>query len=166
MRFTIVVFAAMTLLAQRALGIPGTPEWLGSVIVPMVLIVAASLVRKERYWPYEALLLGLAWDLLFGPVLGPGGIAWTAACLSLYGLASVVADRSPRAWAAFGAVGTLVMILVQRLSMMPLGLATSLTLRNLMLSVVLTGLWCGLVGTVRSLDLGTHWRAYRVRKLR
>jgi hypothetical protein len=99
-------------------------------------------------------------------VLGPGGIAWTAACLSLYGLASVVADRSPRAWAAFGAVGALVMILVQRLAMVPLGLATSLTLRNLMMSVVLTGLWCGFVGIVRSFDLVKHWRAYRVRKLR
>ena len=166
MRLKAVAFAVMALLAQRVLGIPGTPEWLGAVIVPMVLVVAMSLVRKERYWPYEALLLGLAWDLLFGPVLGPGGIAWTAACLSLYGLASVVADRSPRAWAALGAVGTLVLILVQRVALMPLDLATSLTIRNLVLSVVVTGLWCGFVGTVRSLDLGKHWRAYRVRKLR
>jgi hypothetical protein len=166
MSFKVIAISAATLLAQRVLGLPGTPTWLGTLIVPMVLIVAASLIRKERYWPYEALLLGLAWDLLFGPVLGPGGIAWTAACLSLYGLASVVADRSPRAWAAFGAVGALVMILVQRLAMVPLGLATSLTLRNLMMSVVLTGLWCGFVGIVRSFDLVKHWRAYRVRKLR
>lgn len=166
MRVRIVILAATTLVVQRIAGAPGMPSWLGLMIVPMVWIVAAALLRKERHWPYEALLLGLAWDLLFGPVVGPGGIAWTAACLSLYGLASVVADRSPRAWAAFGAVGTLVMILVQRLAIMSLGLETSLTVQRLVWSVVLTGLWCGLIGTVLALDLAKHWRTYRVRKLR
>jgi cell shape-determining protein MreD len=166
MRVKIAIFAAVTLIIQRVLGMPGMPAWLGHFILPMVWIVAASLLRKERHWPYEALVLGLAWDLLFGPVIGPGGIAWTAACLSLYGLASVVADRSGRAWAAFGAVGTLVVILVQRLTVMPFGLATSLTVQHLMWSVLLTGLWCGFVGTVLAFDLGKHWRAYRVRKLR
>jgi hypothetical protein len=166
MRVKIAILAAVTLIGQRAFGLPGLPAWLEHIILPMVWIVAASLLRKERHWPYEALLLGLAWDLLFCPVIGPGGIAWTAACLSLYGLASVVADRSPRAWLAFGTVGTLVVILVQRLALMPLGLATSLTLRDLMWSVLLTGLWCGLVGTALAFDFGKHWRAYRVRKLR
>jgi len=166
MKLKIAVLAAVTLIIQRALGVPGVPVWLGYFILPMVWIVAPSLLRKERHWPYEALLLGLAWDLLFGPVLGPGGIAWTAACLSLYGLAAVVADRSPRAWAAFGAVGTLIVILVQRLAVMPLGLATSLTVQRLTWSALLTGLWCGVVGAVLAFDLGKRWQAYRVRKLR
>jgi cell shape-determining protein MreD len=162
----IVALAAATLIVQRALGMPNMPAWLGHLILPMVWIVAASLRRKERHWPYEALLLGLAWDLLFGPVVGPGGIAWTAACLSLYGLASVVADRSSRAWAAFGAVGAIVVILVQRLAVMPLGLSPSLTFNQLLWSAILTSLWCGFVGLVLALDFGKHWRAYRVRKLR
>ena len=166
MRFKIAALVAVTLVLQRVLGMPGMPAWFGHLILPMIWIVAASLVRKERHWPYEALLLGLAWDLLFGPVVGPGGIAWTAACLSLYGLASVVADRSPRAWAAFGAVGAGVVILVQRLAVMPLGLASFLTFGQLAWSALLTGLWCGFVGTVLALDLGKHWRAYQVRKLR
>ena len=166
MGLKIVGLAAVTLIVQRALGIPGVPVWFGYFILPMVWIVAPSLLRKERHWPYEALLLGLAWDLLFGPVVGPGGIAWTAACLSLYGLASVVADRSPRAWAAFGAVGTLVVMLVQRLAVLPFGLATSLTVQRLVWSVLLTGLWCGVVGAVLAFDLGKRWRAHRVRKLR
>jgi hypothetical protein len=165
-RAKIVFLGAATLIAQRFLGMPGMPAWLGHLILPTVWIVAASLIRKERYWPYEALLLGLAWDLLFGPVIGPGGIAWTAACLSLYGLASVVADRSPRAWAAFGAVGAVVVTLVQHLALTPLGLATPLTLVDLTMSAVLTGLWCGFIASVLVLDLGKHWRAYRVRKLR
>jgi hypothetical protein len=166
MKLKIAVLAAVSLIIQRALGMPGMPAWLSFFILPMVFVVAASLLRKERRWPYEALLLGLAWDLLFGPLVGPGGIAWTAACLSMYGLASVVADRSPRAWAVFGAVGTLVVILVQRAAVMPFGLATSLTVQHLMWSVLLTGLWCGFAGTVLAFDLGKHWRAYRVRKLR
>ena len=166
MRAKIAILAALTLALQRVLGMPGMPAWFGHFILPMIWVVAASLVRKERHWPYEALLLGLAWDLLFGPVVGPGGIAWSAACLSLYGLASVVADRSPRAWAAFGAVGAVVVILVQRLAVMPLGLETFLTFSQLVWSALLTGLWYGFVGTVLALDLGKHWRAYQVRKLR
>ncbi len=166
MRPSIVVLAAVTLVVQRALGVPGMPEHLSRVILPMVWIVAAALIRKERYWPYEALLLGLAWDLVFRSVVGPGGIAWTAACLSLYGLASVVADRSPKAWVAFGAVGAVVVILVQNLAVVPLGLESSVTLRGLLWSAGLTGLWCGLVGTAMALDFGKHWRAYRARKLR
>ena len=166
MRAKIAILAAVTLALQRVLGMPGMPAWFGHLILPMIWLVAASLVRKERHWPYEALLLGLAWDLLFGPVIGPGGIAWTAACLSLYGLASVVADRSPRAWAAFGAVGAVVVILVQRLAVMPLGLASFLTLSQLAWSAILTGLWCGFVGTLLALDLGKYLRAYQVRKLR
>ena len=166
MKPRIVVLATVTLIVQRVLGMPGMPAFLSQIILPMVWIVAVSLIRKERHWPYEALLFGLAWDLLFGPVVGPGGIAWTASCLGLYGLASVVADRSPRAWAAFGAFGAVVVILVQRLAMIPLGLATSLTLQQLLWSALLTGLWCGLVGMVLALEFGKHWRAYRVRKLR
>ena len=165
-RAKIAALAVVTLVLQRVLGMPGMPAWFGYLILPMIWIVAASLGRKERHWPYEALLLGLAWDLLFGPVVGPGGIAWTAACLSLYGLASVVADRSPVAWAGFGVVGAVVVILVQRLAVMPLGLANSFSLGQLAWSAVLTGLWCGFVGTVLALDLGKHWRAYQVRKLR
>jgi len=162
----IAALAAVTLALQRVLVMPGMPAWFGHFILPIIWIVAASLVRKERHWPYEALLLGLAWDLLFEPVVGPGGIAWTAACLSLYGLASVVADRSPRAWAAFGAVGAVVVILVQRLAVMPLGLAGFFSFSQLAWSAILTGLWCGIVGTILALDLGKRWRAYQVRKLR
>ena len=166
MKPRVIVLAALTLVAQRALGLPGMPTIPSHVMFPVVWIVAASLMRKERYWPYEALLLGLAWDLLFSPVVGPGGIAWTASCISLYGFASVVADRSPWAWLAFGVVGTTVVILVQRLAEMPLGLASSLTVDRLIWSPLLTGLWCGLVGIILALDFGKHWRAYRVRKLR
>ena len=166
MKLRIVVMAAATLAVQRAFGLPGMPALLPHVMLPIVFIVAASLMRKDRYWPWEALLLGLAWDLLFGPVVGPGGIAWTASCLSLYGLASVVADRTPKAWVAFGAVGALVVILVQRVAEVPLGLATSLTIERLIWSPLLSGLWCGFVGMALALDFGKHWRAYRVRKLR
>ena len=165
-RAKIAALALVTLVLQRVLGLPGMPAWFGHLILPMIWIVAASLGRKERHWPYDALLLGLAWDLLLGPVVGPGGIAWTAACLSLYGLASVVADRSPVAWAAFGAVGAVIVILVQRLALMPLGLADYFSISRLVWSAVLTGLWCGFIGTVLALDLGKHWRAYQVRKLR
>jgi cell shape-determining protein MreD len=166
MKLQIIALAVVTLVTQRLLGAPGMPKFLSMIILPTVWIVALSLMRKERHWPWEALVLGLAWDLLLGPVVGPGGIAWTASCLGLYALAAVVADRSPKAWAAFGAVGGAIVIVVQRLAEAPLGLGTSLTLETVLWSSLLTGLWCGVVGTALDLDLGKRWRAYRLRKLR
>ena len=70
MRAKIVFFAVVTLVLQRILGMPGMPAWFGHLILPMIWIVAASLLRKERHWPYEALLLGLAWGLLLDPWSG------------------------------------------------------------------------------------------------
>jgi hypothetical protein len=165
-KLQIVVLAVTTLAIQRLFGVPGMPTFLSLIILPMVWIVALSLTRKERHWPWEALILGLAWDLLLEPVVGPGGIAWTASCLSLYALAAVVADRSPKAWAAFGAVGTAIVSLTQRLAETPLGIATSLSLQTVLWSSLLTGLWCGVVAITLALDLGKRWRAYRLRKLR
>lgn len=166
MKLQILALTIVTLVVQRAFGMPGMPKVLSLILLPMVWIVALSMLRKERHWPYEALILGLVWDLLFGPVVGPGGISWTAACLGLYALAAVVADRSPKAWAAFGVVGAIIFIFVQRLAEAPLGLATSLTLEGVIWSSLLTGLWCGVVGITLALNLGKRWQSYRVRKLR
>jgi len=131
-----------------------------------VWIVAASLRSREWRWPYEALLLGLGWDLLLEPVIGPGGIAWSAAALCLHFMAAFVADRSAKAWAAFGAVGALVVTLVHQVALLPLGLGTSMSLPHLVRTTLFSGLWCGLVSAVLALDLPKRWRAYRVRQLR
>ncbi len=48
----------------------------------------------------------------------------------------------------------------------PLGLDTELTGRYLLLSIVLTSLWCGLVGWIIALDLPTRWITHRARRLR
>lgn len=166
MQLRFLLPAVLTLLMQRLLGMPGLPSWTAEVILPVVWIVAAAMVRKEPGWPYEALILGLAWDLLLEPVVGPGGIAWSAACLALYALAGVVADRSPRAWAGFGLVGTAILTLVHQAALIPLGMPMSLTFGHWLRSVLFTAAWCGLVGSILALDLPSRWRAYRSRRLR
>jgi len=166
MRFRIVLLVLLTLLVQRMLGLPGMPPWTSEVLLPVVWLVAAALRQKERGWPYHALFLGIAWDVMFEPVIGPGGIAWSAACLVLYALAGFVADRSPKMWVGFGIVGTAVVTLVHLAALVPLGLPFSVTLGHWVRLVVFTGLWCGFVGATLRLDLPGQWRAYRSRKLR
>ena len=166
MRTRVFALALLTLIAQRLLGAPGLPMWLSEINLPTVLIVAASLRGREWRWPYGALLLGLGWDLLLEPVVGPGGVAWSAAALCLLALAFFVADRSAKAWAVFGAVGALVVTLVHEVALLPLGLGTSMTVPHLVRTTILSGLWCGLVNVVLVLDIPTRWRAHRVRKLR
>jgi hypothetical protein len=166
MRFRFILPVVLSLLIQRVLGMPGLPPWTAEIILPMVWIVAAALLKRERGWPYEALLIGLGWDVLLEPVIGPGGIAWSAAGLALYALASLVADRSPKAWAGLGLVGAAVVTLVRQATLVPLGLPFSLTLNHWLRSVLLTGAWCGLVGIVLALDLPGRWRSRRARKLR
>jgi hypothetical protein len=160
------LLVAATLLLQYLLGLPGMPHWSVDLMVPMVWVVGPSLLRHERQWPYLALTVGLAWDLLLEPIVGPGGIAWSASALVCWGLAVVVADRSPRAWFAFGAVGAAVVILVRQLALLPLGQAAPLLWVSLFRSILLTGIWCGMVSWIIVLDLPQRWRRYRARRLR
>ena len=158
--------ALLALFVQRLLGMPGLPPWPAEILLPMALIVAMSLKPHERHWPYEALLLGLAWDAVLEPVVGPGGIAWSAAALCLFAVARLVADRSPKSWAGCGAIGAAVVLVMHRLAMLPLGLGVSWNLPSIIRTVLFTALWCGAIGTLSVLDLPKHWHAYRVRKLR
>ena len=160
------LLAAATLLLQRALGWPGVPEWLCLVVLPMVWLVGPALFQYDRRWTQLAIVLGLAWDLLLEPVVGPGGVAWSAAALALSGLAGIVADRSTKAWIVFGAAGTTVLILVRAAALVPLGLGEPLNWGELLLSTLATALWCGLVGWVRALDVAARWSTWRARKLR
>lgn len=162
----VVLLVLLTLLAQRLLGMPGLPAWTTEIILPTAWLVAGAFSRMERGWPYHALALGLAWDLLFEPVIGPGGIAWSAACLGLYSLASVVADRTPKAWVGFGIVGVSIVLVVQKAALLPLGFGPSFSLSHWLRSALLTGAWCGVVGLALALDLPGRWRANRARKLR
>jgi hypothetical protein len=162
----VALWAALTLLIQRSLGWPGMPEWSSLAILPMVFVVGASLLQFDWRWTQLAILLGLGWDLILEPVIGPGGIAWSASALALSALAGIVADRSPRAWFAFGAAGTVVVLLVRWIALVPLGLTTPLDWRNLLLATLATAIWCGLAGWIRSVDVVARWRAYRARELR
>ena len=167
MKTRIVLFVALTLVAQRILGAPGFPVWLSEINLVAVWIVALSLWTTQRGWPYEALALGILWDLaLSQPVIGPGGIAWSATALGLATLAGLVADRSPKAWAGFGALAAPAIILIHWLCLLPLGLELSLTAAHLLRSALLTGVWCGMVGFVLAIDLPKHLRNMRLRKLR
>ena len=156
----------LTLLIQRALGAPPGPDWGGLVLLPMAWLAGSAVLDAGRRWIWIALVIGLGWDLLMEPIIGPGGIAWSAAALVVIWLAGVVADRSFKAWFAFGAVGTLVVMLVQRLALLPLGVAQGWRWVDLGLTVLATAIWCGAVGWIGSLDLATRWRASRARKLR
>ena len=166
MKVRLIIPVLLTLLVQRMLGMPGLPSWTGEVLLPMVWVVASALMVRERGRPWEALTLGIVWDLLLEPVVGPGGIAWSAAGLALYALAGVVADRSARAWIGFGVVGAVVVLIAHYLALLPLGLAPSFTASHLIRTAIFTAVWCGLVKIVVDLNLPSQWRAYRVRKLR
>ncbi len=163
---TIPLLIAATLLLQRLLGAPGGPPWSGLLLVPVVWVVGPALLGWGRRWVWICLAIGLGWDLLLEPVIGPGAIAWSASALVLLWLASIVADRSPKAWMAFGAVATAIVIIVHRLALLPLGVIRPVRWIDLAVSVAATALWCFLVGWIRSLDLPKRWRARRARTLR
>lgn len=161
-----VLAAIAALTVQRLLGLPPLPGWSTALVVPMVLLVV-PLGRDERPSPVAAgLLLGLAWDVVMEPVVGPGGIAWSATALVLRAVATVVADRSPAAWAGFGAIGAGCLTLVQWLVLLPLGVAPALAATRLGLAMLLTGAWCGLLGWVDLADLPARWQRWRTRRLR
>lgn len=163
----IALLVVLTMAVQVALTAPGSPVWAAEVLLPMVWIVGPAMRLHSPRWSYLALALGLGWDLVLGEVvIGPGGIAWSAAALATFSAAGIVADRSPRAWFGLGAAGALVFLSVRYLALLPLGLATPIPWSTLVRSPLLTGAWCGLVGVVLALDLPARYRQRRARKLR
>ena len=144
-----LALVVVTLLIQRTFGMPGAPAWLAHLQLTTIWVVAPALRRHDSRWVFAAIALGLAWDLaLDQPVLGPGGIAWSAAAVVVVALASVVADRSPKAWFAYGAVAAVTAPLVLELARLPLGLATAPTMVSMICCLLIFSLcsrWIGLV---------------------
>ena len=166
MKLRLILLFAATMIGQRLLGSPALPAWCAEIQLLAVWLVAASLKLDTRRWVYWAAAMGIAWDLLGQPVIGPGGIAWSGAALALSVLAVIVADRSFKAWVVFGAVAAAVVTVVHALAVLPLGLAPSLTAAGILRSAGLSGAWCGAVGAILAVDFPKYWRAYRLRRLR
>jgi hypothetical protein len=116
---------------------------------------------------FVGLILGLVWDVVLGePLIGPGGISWSAAALAVRGMASLLVDRSPRAWVAFGALATVVVLVTRWIALLPLGYSYPIWNLASLEVVAFTGLWCGVIGWLLRLDVQTRWNEYRVRRLR
>lgn len=164
MRTLLAAVAALT--AQRLLGLPPLPAASAALLVPMVLVVAPAVRDRRARGPWSALLLGLGWDVVVSPVIGPGGIAWSVAALAVATAAGVVADRTAGAWFGFGALGAAVVVVAEWLALWPLGLAPAMGVGRLLTTALLTGTWCGAVGWIGSLDLPARWRRWRSRRLR
>lgn len=162
----LALFTLLALALQRLFAFPGVPGLGGEVLFPVVILVGPRLLEFGRGSPWSAVALGLAWDALLEPVIGPGGIAWSAAALTTSALAGVLADRSPRAWFVGGCAAATVILGVRRLALLPLGIAPGLGWGHLVSTAILTGVWCAVVGWLLSLRLPERWRALRTRKLR
>ncbi len=163
---TAALLVLVTLTGQRILGLPGLPAWATDLWLPLVWLVWPPL-RNDRAWPFWALvLLGLGWDVVTEPVIGPGGIAWSGAGLALGWLARRVADRSPVAWAGAGAVAAAGVLLLRRLTLLPLGLAGPWMWIPVLRVLLLGSAWCGLVGVVQRLDVAGAIGRMRRRRLR
>ncbi len=163
---TTVLLLLATFAAQRILVLPGLPPWPAAVLLPAVWITGPAL-RGRKLDPFLAGIgLGLAWDLMFEPVIGPGGIAWSLAAVAVWRLASLVADRSPLTWAGMGGVAAIVVILGRSAALVPLGMSSPPAPRFVLAGVLLTALWCGAVGLVLAADLEGLRRRIRTRKLR
>lgn len=161
-----VALIALSLLGQRLLGVPGLPPWAGELLLPMAFLVHPALGDKPWRAVMPGLWIGLAWDVVLEPVVGPGGIAWCAAALATRLAGGVLADRSTRAWAALGGLGALLAVLARAAAELPLGELSSFGVDHVLRSVALTAGWCGLVGWCLGLDLPARWRHHRSRRLR
>lgn len=161
-----VLLVVATLAVQRLLGLPGSGWLAAAVLVPMPWVVGPPLMDLGRRWYALAFVIGLSWDLLFEPVVGPGVIAWSAAALAAWLGASLMVNRTIGGWFTFGLLGAAVFWSVRALALWPLGQPTAPVWRWIIASVIGTAVWCALVRGVIALDLPSRWRQYRARRLR
>ncbi|HHQ48781.1 MAG TPA: hypothetical protein ENK19_07850 [Acidobacteria bacterium] len=156
----------LTFAAQWVLGLPATPSWLQWTLLPMVWIVGPPMRHRFDRVFLTGLGLGLAWDVLFDPVVGPGAIAWSATALVAAWTVRKAGDHTARSWALIGAGGALVVAGVRYLALLPLGLAAVPRPVDLGVMAFSTGLWCGLVAVLLGLDLPARIRSFRRSRLR
>ena len=162
----VVLLLAVAFAAQAAFGLPGAWPMAAALLLPMPWVVGPPLLTPNRRWYALSFIVGCVWDALFEPVIGPGVIAWSGASLLAWSYAGVVTDRSPRSWFVLGAVGSLTVVLLRGLSLVPLGIRSFASWPWIGSSIALTALWCGLVGWVISMDFPRRWRVYHARTLR
>ncbi len=164
--FRLVVLFILTLAGQRLLGSISAHPLAAALLLPMPWIIAPPLLRLDLNWYWLAFPLGLGWDIVFEPVIGPGAVAWSVPALLTWIGASIVAERKAPMWFVAGAAGTILFWSVRALCMIPLDLPAMPTWHWLGISAALTGLWCVLVQTVLTQDIPGRWRSYRSRRLR
>ncbi len=160
-----VAVAAGLLLVQRALGAPGVPCWFAWVSLPAVWLAVRSL-RGRPPSAWGGLALGLGWDLLLEPVVGPGAIAWSAAAVLLGVLARVVSARSMPVWAAAGAVTVLAVHTVRLAALAPLGVGAAAPWAEVAGGAALVAVICAGARALERLDPAGRWRRARARRLR
>ncbi len=154
-----------TLVLQRLLGTPGIPGWLSLSLLPMVWLVALPMLHRRVNPVVLGVLTGLGWDLLLEPVVGPGGIAWSAAALAVAWVTGRIAHRSPGAWGGLGVLGVLVFTGFRFLAHLPLGIATPPVPLHVAAGALSTGIWCAAAGWLATADLPGRWRRLRTRRL-
>jgi len=164
--FRLAALFILTLAVQRLLGGISSHPYAAAVLLPMPWIIAPPLRRFDLNWYWLSFPLGLGWDILFEPVIGPGAVAWSVPALVIWAGASIVAKRKAPMWFVSGAVGTILFWSVRALCMIPLDLPAMPTWRWLAISALVTGLWCVVVQTILTQDLPGKWRSYRSRRLR
>jgi hypothetical protein len=158
--------ALMCLTLQRMLGVPGMPAWSSAILIPAVLGVGRPMlgIAGRDFW--FGLALGLGWDVVMEPVVGPGGIYWSASTLLVAWVIRFIADRSPLAWFGIGALVAMLVSLLRHAVLLTLGISDGLWWYGLARGALLTGALCGAVAWVLVLDLPARWLEYRRRRLR
>ncbi len=164
MKIALTVF--LTFVAQWILGLPAAPTWLQGVLLPMVWIIGPPMRHRFDHIFVAGLGLGLGWDLLFEPIIGPGAFAWSAAALAVAWTIRKVGDHSARSWGVLGAGGALLVSGLRYVALLPLGLAVPPRFLDLVIGAVSTGLWCALVAFILAADLPGRVRRYRRSRLR
>jgi hypothetical protein len=163
----IVLAVVATLALQRAFGAAGAPALGAVLLLPMPWIVGPTLRGRDRRWFVASFILGILWDAVVEePVIGPGGIAWSASSAFAWWLAGTIADRSPRMWFASGVLASAVMVIVRAACLTPLGLPHGLALWSVVVTSLATGALCGISGWLLDADLPERWARHRSRRLR
>lgn len=162
----LAVAAVLSFVVQWILGMPVFPAWAQGVLLPMVWVVGPPMRHRTQHVFLTGLGLGLTWDLLFEPIVGPGAIAWSAAALIVAWTVRRVGKHSVLSWGLLGAGGTVLVAGFRFLALIPLGRAVPPPLVQIAAGTAGTGLLCAVAVLILGMDLSGRVRRYRRGRLR
>ncbi len=164
--FLLSLVLAFTFVGQLLLGLVRSDGIFLEPLLVLPWILVPPLLKMDRKFYYLSFLVGLIWDLCFEPIIGPGIIAWSMTATLIWWSLSKLSGRGLGVWAGLGSASAMLVWVFRALSLRIVGLQAGTPGTEIVVSALMTGVFCLFIGFLYKMDIPSRIHRMRIRRLR